>query len=198
MPVIIYPKNSCETRAPPDPPRPRERAKSHPHSSLRDPRQKFAAIIKSLTRVTKSYLLALGTANSASDDFSKLPASNHYISFWLSGRTLDSGQAERQFKPPCLRFFAFVCIFSAVVREFNSLCLRFIFILTYYCKYEYCCFTVVHTWWVRGLLVVDEFFCCVLCFTAVPCTTYCCTAVIQDWWVGEWIGSWVSMSWWGW
>ena len=36
----------------------------------------------------------------------------------------------------------------------------------------FCCTAVVllhtHTWWVRGLLVVDGFFCCVqLCFTAV-------------------------------
>ena len=43
--------------------------------------------------------------NSSSDDFSKLPSRRRQVSFWLSGRALDSGQAKRQFKSPSL-FFA--------------------------------------------------------------------------------------------
>ena len=39
-PVITYPENSCDSRAPPDPARPRDRVKSHPHSSPRDPLRK--------------------------------------------------------------------------------------------------------------------------------------------------------------
>ena len=37
MPVITYPQNSCDSRAPPDP---LDGATSHPHCSLRDARQK--------------------------------------------------------------------------------------------------------------------------------------------------------------
>ena len=57
-------------------------------------------------------------------------ASNHYISFWLSGRALDSGQAERQFKPPCFFFFAFFSAFFSDVRELKSLRLLIIFIFS--------------------------------------------------------------------
>ena len=58
-------------------------------------------------------------------------ATTRYISFWLSGRALDSGQAERQFKsPPFLFFF---CLFVSAVL--------------------YCCtiiVLIVHMWWVMG------------------------------------------------
>ena len=39
MPVITHPENSCDSRVPPNPPRPHDRAKSHPHSSPRDIRR---------------------------------------------------------------------------------------------------------------------------------------------------------------
>ena len=38
-------------------------------------------------------------------------ASSHNFSFRLSGRSLDSGQSERQFKFPCLFFYAFPPLF---------------------------------------------------------------------------------------
>ena len=108
---IMYPKNSCECRMPLDPPRPRDRATSHAPSSLRDPRRMNGRRAKA--RRATIY---------------------QHISFWLSGRALDSGRAERQFKSPCLCFlFSFVCFSSAVLL---------------YC----CCCTVVHSgfvgcWW---------------------------------------------------
>ena len=89
--------------------------------------------------------------NSASDDFSKLPCRRrhvrHCISFWLSGRALDPGRAERQFKSPCLCFFAFFVAFFSAVREFKPpSAFDFDIFLLYCCTYEYCCCTaVVHT-----------------------------------------------------
>ena len=96
-------------------------------------------------------------------------ASNDNISFWLSGGALDSGQAGRQFKSPSV-FFLFSFL-SAVRKFLPPVCFSFYIFLPYCCTYDYCSSTVVHTWWVRGLLVNDFFF-CVLCFTAVPGTTY--------------------------
>ena len=134
MPVTIYPVNSFKSRTPPDPLRPCDRAKSHPHSSPRDSNPKERA----------------SQPNSASDDFSTLPsrrqASNQYISFWLSGRALDSGQVERQFKSLCLccacfRFF-FCCTWvkipqSAYVSIFFCCTERFVFHSFHSSRYVY-------------------------------------------------------------
>ena len=165
MPVTIYPKNSCESRAPPDPPGPRDRAKSHPHSS---PRERATA-------PSPTHPVALAIPGERTGVAAKLgkrrffkvalpeTASNHYISFWLSGRALDSGQAEHQFISPFLRFLLFFSLFILLYVSSNPVFLLFIFIFfrLYCCTYEDCCCTVVHTWWVRGL-EVEEFFCCAL------------------------------------
>ena len=94
MPAVTYPKNSCDFQALPDLPRPCDHAKAHPHSSPRDPRQKNGH--RSQTRRATTF-------QSCPPEME----SNHYISFWLSGRALDSGQAERQFKSHCLCVFVF-------------------------------------------------------------------------------------------
>ena len=80
--------------------------------------------------------------NSASDDFSKLPSRRRqvittpkYISFWLSGRALDSGQEKRHFKSPCLCFFAsfFFCCIAVLL-----------FVLLYtHDGFEGCCWMVL-------------------------------------------------------
>ena len=73
--------------------------------------------------------------------------------FRLSGRADDPGQAEREFKSPCLCFYAFF--------------------------FGYCCTAVVRLYTHGGFVVrglVDGFFCCVLlCFTAAVLRT----AVLQ-------------------
>ena len=89
-------------------------------------------------------------------------ASNHYIPFWLSDRVLDSGQAERQFKSPCLCFFAFSFFFFAVLL--------------------YCCCTVVPH--VVGSWVVVGRWVLLLCSVLYCCTTCCCSAVAQGGCVG--------------
>ena len=68
------------SRAPPDTPRPRDRAKSHPHSSPRDPRRQNGR--RSQTRRATIFKVALPEM-----------ASNHYIFCWLNGRALHSGQS---------------------------------------------------------------------------------------------------------
>ena len=155
----MYPNNSCESRAPPDPPRPRDRAKSHPHSSPRDPRRMNGR--RSQTRLATIFKVALPET-----------ASNHYISFWLSGRALDSGQAERQFKSPCLCFFAcFLLVFLLYVSS-NPPCLlwknilrstRYVFFLLYCCTYEDE-YRYTHGSWVVGGWV----FCCFLPKKGIP------------------------------
>ena len=50
-------QNSCGSQAPPDPPRPGDRAKSHPHSSPHDPRRKNGR--RSQTRRTTIFKVAL-------------------------------------------------------------------------------------------------------------------------------------------
>ena len=143
MPVIIYPQNSCESRAPPDPPRPHDRAKSPTQQPSRSPAKERAS-----------------QPNSASDDFSKLPSRRRqvittFISFRLSGRALDSGQVERQFKSPCLCFFAFFFLFFLLFVSSNHpvcfICLYFSSVLLYVGVQLFCCCThMVDSWVVVG------------------------------------------------
>ena len=107
--AIIFPKNSCESRAPPDSPRPRDRAKSYLRSNSRDPRQRTAVAAK------------IGERRFSKVAFPET-ASNHYISVWLGGRALDSGQAERQFQPPSF-FCYFFWLFFAVISN-PPVCLK--------------------------------------------------------------------------
>ena len=105
-------------------------------------------------------------------------ASNHYISLWLSGRALDSGQAECQYKSPCLCFFGFFFAFFSAVREFKSRCLR--------CVCMFFCRTAVRTstavvllythggfvgWW--WWMVLSAVYCALLLYTHI---------------VGGWVG----------
>ena len=80
--------------APPDPPRPRDRVKSHPHSSPCDPRRKNGRKLGE----RRFFKVALPEM-----------ASNHYIFRWLNGRAIDSGQAERQLNPPVSALSLFFC-----------------------------------------------------------------------------------------
>ena len=147
MPVVIYPQNSCESRVPPDPPRPRDRAKSYPHSSPRDTRRK-----------NERRFLKVGLPETAN---------NHYISFWLSGRVLDSGKGERQFESPCLCFFVFF-FFGMYVTSNPRLCFfAFCFCCCTVVLLLYCCTYMVGSWVVvRGWV----FLLCTLCFTAAQRT----------------------------
>ena len=81
--------------------------------------------------------------------------SNHYVSFWLGGIALVSGQAERQFNPSCsvffalffTLFFAFFC-FSSAVGKFKCPFLFLILILSVVRLYVrvllYCCTQILH------------------------------------------------------
>ena len=98
--------------------------------------------------------------NSASDDFSKLPSRRRqvittFISFRLSGRALDSGQVERQFKSPCLCIFAFFFLFFLLFVSSNHpvcfICLYFSSVLLYVGVQLFCCCThMVDSWVVVG------------------------------------------------
>ena len=78
-------------------------------------------------------------------------ASSHNFSFRLSGRSLDSGQSERQFKSPCLFFYAFPPPFLLLYGSSNPPVCFFIFAFFCSCRtYEYCCCTVVRAWVRRG------------------------------------------------
>ena len=166
-PVIIYPQNSCESRASPDPPRPSDRAKSHPHSS---PRAGFAA--------------KLGERRFFKVAFPETARNHITFPFGLAVErsTLDvqSVSSNPPFSAFSLLFSLFFLLFTKVQIPLSPfyLYLKYIFLL-HCCTYEYCCCSVVHTWWFRGLLLRYDFFCCVLCFTSVPPgTTYCCTAIV--------------------
>ena len=133
---ITYPQNSCESRAPPGPPRPRDRSKSHPHSvqPSRSPAKERAS-----------------QPNSASDDFFKLPSWRRQVittfPFGSAVVALESGQAEPQFKSPCLCFFAFFLFLFSAVREFKSPCLCF-FAFSFFLLY--CCTAVVLLLYTHG------------------------------------------------
>ena len=79
--VCFYFNTSC-SRVPPDPPRPRDRAKSHPHSSLVIPGERTGVADEVGER--RLFKVALPET-----------ASNHYIFCWLNGIALDSGQSVR-------------------------------------------------------------------------------------------------------
>ena len=83
-------------------------------------------------------------------------ASNHYVSFWLSGRALDSGQARVSVQIPLSLLFRFF-LFSAVVLL-------------------YCCTHSVGSWFVLGGWVF------MLCTVLYCCTTYCFPAIPAPRW----------------
>ena len=101
-PVIIYPINSSESQAPPNSPRPRDRAKSHPHSCPRDPRRKN----RSRSQIRRATFSKVALPETASDQ---------YISLW--NRSILDKQSVSSNPPVC--FFAFFYILYAV-REFKS------------------------------------------------------------------------------
>ena len=114
-------------------------------------------------------------------------ASNRFISFWLSGRALVSGQAERSnHRVSAFSLLFFSLLYVSSISPFLLFC--FFFQLSCCTAIVVVLTVVVHTWWVRGLFL-DGFFCCVLCFTAVQRTSS--TDVVQGGCVGGWIGSWV-------
>ena len=158
-------------------------------------------------------------ANSASEDFSKLPSQNGWNStlqapwyirhvrimcflwtkptMWLlilsftqniggSLRALDSGQAERQFKSPCLRFF-FLLFFSAVPGTWVQIPLSLLFCFFFSVVLLLYCYThMVGSWVVGGGWV---FLLCTVCALLLyNVLLYCCST---GWVVGGWIGSWV-------
>ena len=95
MPVIIYPKNTAASPERHPIPRDRATAPSPNHrAALAIPGERTGIAAKLGER--RFFKVAVPET-----------ASNHYISFWLSGRALDSGQAERQFKSPVSLLFCF-------------------------------------------------------------------------------------------
>ena len=119
--------------APPDLPTPRDRAKSHPHSSRspRDSRRKNGR--RSQTRGERRlFKVALPET-----------ASNHYIFCWLSGRALGSGQTERQSPFSALSSSETACDTNGhvrtVMRHFINLCKYLMYHAA--CKVEFQPFT---------------------------------------------------------
>ena len=96
--------------------------------------------------------------------------SNHYIFFLLIGRALDSGQAERHFKSPCLCFFLLYFLLYGCTTVLHTW-IRGLLVDGFFCLTELCCIIIVHTWWVMGGLFWGGWY--FYCRTAV--SSCCCT-----------------------
>ena len=143
MPVIIYPQNSWESRAPPDPLRPCDRAKSYPHSSLRDPRRKNGRCSQ-IQRATTFLCCPPGYGNQLL----------HFILGSAVERSILDKHSVSSNPPVHACFFFFLLLlrffFSCTRVQIHLSASQFDIFLLSCCTNEYCCCTVVHTWWVRG------------------------------------------------
>ena len=141
MPVIIYPRNNCGSRAPPDPPRPRDRAKSYPHSSPRDPSERTGVAAKLSERrffkfnPPETTTFPFGSAVERSILYKPSVSSNPPIS--VSSLFFVFFSAVREFKCPCLLFLSTWYIFRLYCWTYE----------------DYCCSLVLYThggfvsWW---------------------------------------------------
>ena len=148
MAVVTYPPKSYEANRSPETARPRQVSTTLQPS--RSPAKERAS-----------------QPNSASDDFSKLPSRRRQvITTFHFGSAVERSILDKQSvssPPPVSAILLFLFVFFSAVGNFIPLpAFCFHIFLLYCCTYEYCCCTVLRTWWVRGLLLVDEFFCGVL------------------------------------
>ena len=107
-------------------------------------------------------------------------ARNHYISFWLSGRALDSGQAERQ-EYAAVSLLFFFCFFVLLTPSMLvQIPLSLLFCSCFFLMY--CCTAVVVLLNIHGGFVGS---CWWMVFSAVYCalllyhTTYCCSKAVS-------------------